>query len=449
MITFFKDTVKNTPIKKISILILGWVIMLFLNFFLTNNGYFTGVRITFPMSVVYFSEFHLEGILFSCLFLILGLVGFFNYYKLSDLGLVIFYFGLITLGNLSQGTLHNSFLRPFLDTDFQYYHDAISIKDGLDFLKNFNNTQETLTMHAKTHPPFVVWFHFIIWEWFKSPLILSFIFSFLSMCAVFPLIRILEMLCVPKINKNLIVLTFACLPAINIYSIVSIDGIFLTFSLIFLLGIIRLIKEKSITYKNILPIILGMTLTNALSFSGTFFWAFFFFISFYYILKHKEYFLLKAFIISIISFGTIMLTWYFFIDYNHIKAFFTASHSENPNGFMGFHQPLVYFFTRLEDISEILLFSSFSFFALMLSINFWKTIVSKELSGVIFIALFTLLLMFATGAYGTGETARACMYIYPYLTLTLIYKKEKVVQNIFLIALLQTFAMQLIGDYFW
>ncbi len=65
------------------------------------------------MSVVYFSEFHLEGILFSCLFLILGLVGFFNYYKLSDLGLVIFYFGLITLGNLSQGTLHNSFLRPF------------------------------------------------------------------------------------------------------------------------------------------------------------------------------------------------------------------------------------------------------------------------------------------------------------------------------------------------
>nr|WP_243464430.1 hypothetical protein [Riemerella anatipestifer] len=226
------------------------------------------------MSVVYFSEFHLEGILFSCLFLILGLVGFFNYYKLSDLGLVIFYFGLITLGNLSQGTLHNSFLRPFLDTDFQYYHDAISIKDGLDFLKNFNNTQETLTMHAKTHPPFVVWFHFIIWEWFKSPLILSFIFSFLSMCAVFPLIRILEVLCVPKINKNLIVLTFACLPAINIYSIVSIDGIFLTFSLIFLLGIIRLIKEKSITYKNILPIILGMTLTNALSFSGTFFWAF-------------------------------------------------------------------------------------------------------------------------------------------------------------------------------
>ncbi len=85
----------------------------------------------------------------------------------------------------------------------------------------------------------------------------------------------------------------------------------------------------------------------------------------------------------------------------------------------------------------------------MLSINFWKTIVSKELSRVIFIALFTLLLMFATGAYGTGETARACMYIYPYLTLTLIYKKEKVVQNIFLIALLQTFAMQLIGDYFW
>ncbi len=199
-------------------------------------------------------------------------------------------------------------------------------------------------MHAKTHPPFVVWFHFIIWEWFKSPLILSFIFSFLSMCAVFPLIRILEVLCVPKINKNLIVLTFACLPAINIYSIVSIDGIFLTFSLIFLLGIIRLIKEKSITYKNILPIILGMTLTNALSFSGTFFWAFFFFISFYYILKHKGYFLLKAFIISIISFGTIMLTWYFFIDYNHIKAFFTASHSENPNGFMGFHQPRLFFY---------------------------------------------------------------------------------------------------------
>lgn len=66
------------------------------------------------------------------------------------------------------------------------------------------------------------------------------------------------------------------------------------------------------------------------------------------------------------------------------------------------------------------------------------------------IAFSSLIIMFLTGAYGTGETARACLYIYPYFLLLLINIKNKyILLNIAYIALTQTFIMQMIGDYFW
>ena len=58
--------------------------------------------------------------------------------------------------------------------------------------------------------------------------------------------------------------------------------------------------------------------------------------------------------------------------------------------------------------------------------------------------------MFLTGAYGTGETARACLYIYPFFLLLLIrITTIQTLLNIAYIALFQTFFMQMLGDYFW
>lgn len=403
-----KAIARLTPYKTILLLMLGWLAMLFLNYYLNSHGYFTGSRITFPISVVYFSTFSVQGIVFALVFLLFAGFCWFNYSHLSKWGIVVSYALLILLGNLAQGSLHQTFTRAFLDTDFQYYHDAIGITNASDFLHSFNKVQDTLSMHSKTHPPFAVLLHYVFLKIFnQSPLYLSFAFSIISLCAVFPLIKILKLLNINHENSRLYILLFACIPAVNIYSVVSIDGVFLTFSLFFLYELLSIIASQKLSFSHLIALNLGLILANSISFSGTFFWALFFFVGVYYFLKYKQRVVLSAFVISVVIFAIIIGLFYVTVGYNHIEAFFNASKSENPNGFMAIHQPLVYFFTRIEDISEILLFSSFAFFALLITPNFWKKVINQKYAPLLISAIFTLFLMFITGAYGTGETAHA------------------------------------------
>ena len=60
-----------------------------------------------------------------------------------------------------------------------------------------------------------------------------------------------------------------------------------------------------------------------------------------------------------------------------------------------------------------------------------------------------LMLMFITGAYKTGETARACLFIYPYLFLTIRNIHTKYITSLIALSGIQTFLMQISGSYFW
>lgn len=451
MLENFKSVLKTSPFKIIGLLIIGWIVMVGLNYFLNENHFFTGSRITFPISVVYFSTITFQGVLFSIFFLLTGLFALKNYYHLNLIKLFIAYILLIIFGNLAQGSIHQTFLRSFLDTDFQYFHDVVKIKNGYTFISSYNEIQDTLTMHAKTHPPFAVWIQYIIYKIFnESVLGLAIGMSILSLCSFFPLVKIIDFFKIENSKRNILLLIFALIPAVNIYSIVSIDAVFLFFSLIFLYGMLIISRSNSINIKGILLAFIGFSLANSISFSGTFFACVAAILSIYQLIIEKNKYTIINFIIVGILFLFYILLLQLILDYNHIEAFFNASKLENPNGFRGFHQPIVYLFTRLENISEILLFLSFGFFAYLFTpkvFNLKKNEINFYLP---IIAFLSLMLMFLTGAYGTGETARACLYLYPYILLLLINVKEvNVLKNIAYIALLQTFVMQLIGDYFW
>ena len=62
-------------------------------------------------------------------------------------------------------------------------------------------------------------------------------------------------------------------------------------------------------------------------------------------------------------------------------------------------------------------------------------------------AILVLLLMFVTGAYRTGETARACMFIYPFLFLTLKDLPAPFIRRLVAAAGIQTIVMQALGSY--
>ena len=446
-----KNVFKTAPFKIMLLLLLGWIVMLFFNYYITENITYTGSRITFPISVVYFSPFYWQGTLWAIVFFIFGVFVLRKTESFSTPILIICYAALIFLGNFSQGSIHNTFLRSFIDTDFQYYHDAIKITNGYDFIYHFNENQGDLLMHSKTHPPFAVWLHYILLKMANNSVLgLSLMMSAIGLFAIIPLIKIFNLLNVPKSQRNLILIIFAIIPAVNIYSIVSIDAVLLTFSTIFLYGLLLINQANKITIKGILITLIGFTLANFVSFGGTFLAALAFLFCIYKIISKKDYQPFFNFAIVGILFIIILIVLYFALNYNHIEAFFNASKFENPRGFRGFDQPFIYFFTRIECVSEMLLFLSFGFFAYLFKYKVFN-LKKSDINFIIAIIAFSVLgLMFLTGAYGTGETARACLFMYPYFILLLINVKDKqVLYNIAYIALFQTFGMQLIGEYFY
>ena len=71
------------------------------------------------------------------------------------------------------------------------------------------------------------------------------------------------------------------------------------------------------------------------------------------------------------------------------------------------------------------------------------------------IALIILIVFFLLGVYRTGETARACIYIYPFLLFPIaIHLKEKNSNTLerkkmLILVFSQTLFMQLFYFYFW
>jgi hypothetical protein len=145
------------------------------------------------------------------------------------------------------------------------------------------------------------------------------------------------------------------------------------------------------------------------------------------------------------------------LGFNYVQAFATASGLENPGGFRLACQPLPYLFTRLEDVGEILVFLgpyllAFTVHGLRHMRRDWRNSDSFVLSAS---AYATILIMFVSGAFRKGETARACLFIYPYFTLCVAdYLSARDIglrdKNVLLaLTFGQTVLMQTVGNYFW
>jgi hypothetical protein len=119
---------------------------------------------------------------------------------------------------------------------------------------------------------------------------------------------------------------------------------------------------------------------------------------------------------------------------------------------MLFVDPVNYLFTRLEDVSEILFF-----FGPFLIVLFWrgmKRIEFTPLFTLSVLAIATLLGIFLVGAWRTGETARACAFIYPFL----LFPVAKLLDagstknarlQLASLVFLQTIVMQSLGTFHW
>ncbi len=439
---------KNFPWLIFFVAIVIWMAMAGANFYYQNQGGYTGTGILFPISVIYPNSFLWSGFVFAFLFLTLGILAFRYSEKLNIYLLFLMAILLVVLGNLSQGNFDIAFLQPFYLKGRQYYTDALAITDGQVWLRDFSKNLEQFQMHTRTHPPFVTLLHYWILS-ISNIETLAMVFFALGSLA-FPLFyKILVNLGFGETRRKWMLLLLAVIPSVNIYLLVSIDALVLTSTLIFLLGFTRIFHQNKIDAASFLLISSGLILTNLLTFSGLFLFAFLGCISFYFLIRGRWSFVwlsLMSAAVFVLAFTVI----YAITGYSQLDTFLSASHSENPDGFRLFHQPFIYLMTRLEDIGEVFLFLSFGFLAVFFSRKPGTEVFENRTINILFFSAITAIsAMLLTGAYGTGETARACLFLVPYFLILLKDISSEQFKILFYLCLLQTFGMQMIGNFYW
>jgi hypothetical protein len=102
------------------------------------------------------------------------------------------------------------------------------------------------------------------------------------------------------------------------------------------------------------------------------------------------------------------------------------------------------------------IFDIILFFGPFLTVLAWRGARSLGGTGLVFWAsILTLAAMFASGAFHAAETARACLFIYPFLLLAVTpqFSDQAVslahIRTLPLLVFGQSLLMQLFGDYFW
>lgn len=445
-----RDLQQRFPVKAFFSIIAVWILLIILNFLSLKFWKFTGCDLLFPFSVLYPSNFLWTGFLAGSAFLFLGIYSFKNSEKFSVPVVFLLCFLLVLMGNLAQGNLDIAFEQPFYLKGRQYYRDALPIKNPCEWLRNFTKNQDTFQLHTRTHPPFVVLLHYWILKIFGGNILALGIVFFLISALFFPILNsILKNLDFSDERRKQTLLLSAVIPSVNIYMLVSIDGIILMTSSLLILGITRIFKLNKIDIWSILFCTLSLIFTNMLSFSGLFLMAFFGLFCLWFLIKKNIKFAIVG-TISVVAYLLFFLAIFKVFGYNQLETFQKASASENPGGFMLLYDAYIYFWTRFQAIGEILIFLSFGFFAVLFSKKFSFNLKYENFIKILFSSAVSALgLMLVSGAYGTGETARACLFIVPFFIILLKNLNQKTFDIVCILALLQCFGMQIIGNFFW
>jgi len=389
----------------------------------------------------------------------LVLVAFLAFYRLLEsrdfkLSLTIVFASLLILGSsLIQGVdvglrtpvagdARSGVLVPYSLDGQEYWHDAIRISDPIYFFGHYNEIQPTLHEHAHTHPPGAVLTYYFLSRVFADPAFISIVIMLFSVTVTIAFFYRLVATETSEATARYMAFFIALLPAVEVYYLATIDAVITSLLIavlyLFCFGRSRwavpaaafiLTISFLLTYVSlfILPVLLGYELITKRS--------------------------IRRFAVVLATIIGVHAVLYFATGYNGWAAFREASHYENPNGFMLFVDPANYLFTRLEDVSEILFF-----FGPFLIVMFWRGMKRIELTPLFtlsILAIATLLGMFVVGAWRTGETARACAFIYPFLLFPLAKLLDSGPQTknaklqLASLVFLQTLVMQSLGTFHW
>jgi len=439
---------KALPLNKIFQLVTLWIFTAVINALLLKLWNIdTGVPLFFPISIFSLS-IDSDGILFAILFL--AVISF----ALSRRGpqnlVAIYAFGLLllVLGNLTQGNIDAAFLNPISGGDGQYFHDAIQVGRWTDWIRSFNASQEYFVTHSRTHPPGAVLIE-KLFMYGETALSISLVFSFIASISIVLVYKMFIVVGKDRYFACRMALLYSVVPAVNIYSVASLDAVIATLFNMCLLGVLILSHDKKHSYSlGASLVVFGLLVSSFLTFAVLFLWAVIFVYAVIVYRSQKNIRIIYSYIAAATLFIIIIVITKIYLNYDYIESFMTASRLENEAGFMLFVSPVKYLATRIENVYEIALFLSVGTVSvLMVRDKFeFKGDMNRSLATT---AIIILGMMFLTGAFKTGETARACLFIVSYILILLKDINSSLLGSLISLAALQTIIMQQMGNYFW
>lgn len=353
---------------------------------------------------------------------------------------------LLILGSTLTHGVEFGFVRPIVGmgvTQAEYYNDALKIEDPLLFISDFKDIQPQLYTHSRTHPPGAVLFFYYINKFVTQPFLISILIAIFS--GIFSGLFLNKLLCMKFDDQfsGFITFVFLLIPSIQIYYAASLDAIIATL----LLGALTFfVVEK--TVRSTVLVVIFLLLASFLTFGFVFILP---------VILLYEFWLDKSITRSSLIIGFVIIVYILIhqlTGFSYSDSFLVASAIENPEGFRLLADPFDYFTTRIENVAEIVFFFGpyLSMFALS---GIRKLRKDDQLLRISFLGIGTLILVFLAGAYKTGETARATIFIYPYLMLLVashvgtITLTKRLAYTITSLVFVQTMIMQLVANFFW
>lgn len=343
-----------------------------------------------------------------------------------------------------SGSAYTGELNPVASEGQEFYHDVLRIDDPVQLLLHYNEESLKLNQHSHTHPPGAIFLFYALLKLLRHPGLVSLFIAIVSVSfSAFFLHRLLLTEVEPR-TARFATFVFLLLPAIQIYYLATLDALIATV----LLGVLycfRQSDQRKYLFLAALLLIVSFTLTFLSLFVLPV-------LVLFELLDRRSVLRSLFLLVCLVGFH---LAAYFLLGYNAWQSFRAASQFENPHGFMLFVDPLNYFFTRLEDVFELAVFLGPWLLVLIARgiKSEWRS--RSNLLTISILGIVTLLAMFATGAFRTGETARAAMFIFPYLLIpvALVLNKLTPIRSerwqLASLVFAHTVLMQLIGNYFY
>lgn len=321
-------------------------------------------------------------------------------------------------------------------TGMQYFHDAAHFTGVGDALARWNALQPTLEAHGRTHPPGAVVLALLV----PYPALLGFLWLVVSTALTsFALHRLTVRFFGDRRLASTAVLLLATLPAVQIYFGATLDALLAAL----LTAALAVAASKPSAARSVATGLL-LAAAGCLSFGA---WIL---VPTFFALEWAQQRTLRgtalALVVAVLALAALRA-----FGFDYIASLRVASHLENPQGFRLLVDPVEYLATRVEDVAEILFFLGP---AMLLATARARGALTALPRIVVLSAVSSLALAFLAGAFRTGETARACLFVTPILLLPVLarfhQRPDPASRDLLLRATLgYGLVLQLVGDWFW